>query len=51
MVSEIADSAVATPNAAENPTRSINKPTVVDPVPIPVSKAARIAPKAAPRRT
>ena len=46
----MAESAAATPNAVEKPTCSISQPTVVEPVPMPVSNAARMAPKAAPRR-
>ena len=46
-----ADSAAAAPNALAKPYFPISHPIVVEPVPIPVSNAARIAPKAAPRRS
>jgi hypothetical protein len=40
----------AVPNAAPKPWRPMIHPMAVEPVPMPVSKHARIAPKAAPRR-
>jgi len=46
-----ADSAAATANAVRNPNRWMSHPIDVEPVPMPVSNAARIAPNAAPRRS
>ena len=46
-----AASSAAQPNAVAKPYRWISQPIVVEPVPMPVSNAARIAPNAAPRRS
>src|SRR5262249_52356312 len=48
--SDSAASAAAAPNAIRYPNSPINQPMIDDPVPMPVSNAASIAPNAAPRR-
>ena len=45
-----ADSTAAAPNAPRRPRCPATAPRAIDPAPMPVSKAARMLPKAAPRR-